>query len=260
MKSKLQLFISFAFFFSQSSPALELIGQVQSKDRYHAVAEISGVVESIDLQVGDSVYPDKIIAQIKQQDFKLEVDKRHSNVALAQADLLLKEAIYKRYQDLINDNNLSENELDIAKADFLSAKANLAIAQVELENAQIELAQTQISSPISGFVVDKLVEQGAWINQGERLYTLVNIDTVTILLYASEHDLAELKNGQRIEIWPETAPHQRTIATISRIGVEMDKTLHAYPVEVEFSNYDLALKPGMSVYATTSVSASNIAE
>lgn len=231
--------------------AIELIGQVQSTQTHSVVAEVNGVVESTHYNLGDAVSSGSLLLKVKAQDFKLELAKQKANVSLAQADLQLKKSIYVRYQELKNNNNLSANDLDIAKAEYLSAQANLDIARIELEKAQDELQDTQISATIDSYVVSRNAEPGAWVNQGDLLYTLVNIDTVTIQLLASEHDLTELKVGQAIEIWSETVPNNKRLATISRIGVEMDQTSHAYPVEIELDNADLALKPGMSIYAST---------
>ncbi len=237
--------------------AIELIGQVQSSDTQKVVAEVSGVVEDVRFDIGDSVKKSSLLANVKAQDFKLELAKQKANVALAEADLQLKKATYIRYQELVSNNNLSANDLDIAKAEYLSAKASLSIAKIEHQKAHDELADTQVIASIEGFVVSKDVEQGAWVNQGDLLYTLVNIDTVTIQLLASEHDLTQLSVGQAIEVWSETVPSNKTLATISRIGVEMDETTLAYPIEVEIPNADLALKPGMSMYASTLTRQSN---
>lgn len=235
--------------------AIELIGQVQSKNSQSVVAEVNGVVEHAHFEVGDSVKKESLLANVKAQNFRLEVAKQNANVELAAADLKLKSATYQRYQELSSNKNLSANDLDIAKAEYLSAKANLSIAKIELKVAQDELADTTITSSIHGFVVSKNAIQGAWVNQGDLLYSLVNIDTVTVQLLASEHDLTQLNVGQAIEIWAETTPMAKTVASISRIGVEMDSNTHAYPVEIDVSNTDLALKPGMSIYASTTLTA-----
>ncbi|WP_117232493.1 efflux RND transporter periplasmic adaptor subunit [Vibrio maerlii] len=234
--------------------AIDLIGQTTSKSPQKIVAEVSGVVESTSAQRGDFINAGQTIASIKQQDFILELAKQKANVSLAEADLQLKNSIYKRYIELREKKSISPNELDIAKADYLSAQAQLELAKVELQKAELDLKNTQIQSNIQGHIVMRSVDSGAWVNQGDLLYTVVNIDTLNVELLASEHDLDELTIGQPVELWAESVPGQTLTGKIKRIGVEMDAQTLAYPVEIEIANPSGAFKPGMSIHATTTLS------
>ncbi|ERB65767.1 efflux RND transporter periplasmic adaptor subunit [Vibrio coralliilyticus OCN008] len=238
--------------------AIELIGQVQSKHRQSIVAEVDGVVESALLEPGDLIGKNQVLARIKVQDFRFEVAKKKASLELAQANLQLTKATFERYQELVSKKSLSVNELDIAKAEYLNARANVDLAKIELEEAEQDLSGTKITSNIEGFVVSRSAESGDWVSQGDLLYQLVNIDTLTIRLLASEHDMKELNVGQPIEVWTETAPDNRIQSTIKRIGVEMDTETRAYPIEIEVDNPGFHLKPGMSVYATTSLPSNSI--
>lgn len=258
MKTNISILAIAGILITGPALAIELIGQVQSKHRQNIVAEVDGVVESAQLEPGDRIEKQDVLARIKVQDFRFDVAKKKASLALAQANLQLTKATFERYQELVNKNSLSANELDIAKAEYLNAKANLELAAIELEEAEQNLSDTTIKSNIQGFVVSRSAESGAWVNQGDMLYQLVNIDTLTIRLLASEHDMQELKVGQPIELWTETAPDNRIQSTIKRIGVEMDTETRAYPIEIEVDNPDFHLKPGMSVYATTPLPSNSI--
>ncbi|WP_252039458.1 efflux RND transporter periplasmic adaptor subunit [Vibrio sp. SCSIO 43133] len=213
--------------------AIELIGQTVSLSSVNVVAEVNGVIETMDVEVGDKVQQYTVIAEIKKQDFQFELARTTANLELAQAELKLKRSVYERYQELIKNNNLSVNELDIAKADYLNAKALVKLAQIELDIAQKNFEETSIRADIEGFVVSRDTQVGAWVNQGDLLYRLVNIDTLTVRLLASEHDMSLLSVGQSIELWAETSPEQKVVSSIARIGVEMDVQHMAYPIEVD---------------------------
>lgn len=231
--------------------AVELLGQVESKNKQDIVAEVSGMVETALMEPGDLVKENMVLANVKKDDFNFDVAKKRANLELALADLQLKQAIYERYNQLVQKNSLSKNELDIAKAEYLNTKARLSLAEIELEEAELNLRDTQIASRIEGFVVQRSVQVGAWVNQGDLLYQVVNIDAVTVKLLASEHDMKKLSVGQPIELWSEVDPQRKMQSIITRIGVEMDGSTYAYPIEVEVDNSDYLLKPGMSIYAAT---------
>lgn len=254
MKPQLLISLLCSSLLTPSVFAVDLIGQTISKSPLNVVAEISGVVESANFDSGEAVQQGQVIATVKTQDFDFAVAKQTANLQLAKADLQLKQSVYQRYVELRKKNSLSQNELDIANADFLSAKASLTLARIELENAQLDLKNTKIMSNISGFVVNRNTDNGAWVNQGDLLYKIVNIDTLTVRLLASEYDIDSLNVGQPIELWAEADPAKKFQATINRIGVEVDSQTMAYPVEVEINNTNQKLKPGMSIHASTTLS------
>jgi len=239
---------------SSSLFAVELIGQTKSKSPLNVVSEISGMVEQANIELGEKIVKNTTLATIKNQDFKLEVSKQKANLSLAQADLKLKKSLFIRYQELKKKNSLSQNELDIASADYDSAKATVSLAKIELDKAQLDLQSTIIASAIDGYVVNRSIEDGAWVNQGDLLYQVINIDTLTIRLLASEFDIAELTVGQEMVVWPETNPNMKILSSIKRIGVEIDPQTFAYPIDVEIQNADHKLKPGMSIHASTILS------
>lgn len=231
--------------------AVDLIGHTQVQNPISVVSKVSGVVEKTQLNTGDEVSTNTLLLSIEQQDFILEVKKQQANLALAKADLKIKGTLYQRYQELKRKNSLSQNELDVAAADYDSSKANVRLAKIELQKAQLDLSNTKINAQIDGYIADRSVESGSWVDQGTALYKIVNIDSLTVTLLASEHEINQLNIGQAIMVWPETSPERKVQSTIKRIGVEADPNTFAYPIDVEIANPDHFFKLGMSMHATT---------
>lgn len=229
----------------------ELIGKVVSKHPQNVVSQISGVIVQTHWQVGDKLTRGELLASIKAKDFTLTLKKQQANLALVTADLKIKKSVYHRYQALRGKNSISQHELEVAKANLEAAQASLTLAKTGLEKAQLDVNYTQIHTPIAGYITAQATENGAWVNQGDLLYQLVNIDRINIRLLASEFDLHALTIGQAIQIWAEANPTHKVTTNIKRIGVELDSQLLAYPVEIELDNIDHSFKPGMSIHATT---------
>ncbi|MEZ9233179.1 efflux RND transporter periplasmic adaptor subunit [Vibrio amylolyticus] len=251
MNRHLITYLVCAMVISPSSYAVELIGKTASKKPVNVVSEISGVIEQANLQTGDVITQGQRLATVKDQDFKLEVRKQQANVSLVKADLDIKQSVYTRYQELRAKNSLSQNELDVAKADYAAAQASLSLAKIELEKAMMDLSSTNISTAINGHVVERVIEEGAWVNKGDLLYRLTNIDQLNVRLLASEFDLQALSVGQPIQLWSEAQPTQQVVAEINRISVELDTVTFSYIIEVDINNAQHLFKPGMSIHATT---------
>ncbi len=104
----------------------------------------------------------------------------------------------------------------------------MALAQIELQKAQLDLGSTRISAEMDGYIVNRSVEDGAWVNQGDLLYQVVNIDVLNVRLLASEYDIGKLRVGQEVEVWAEANPDLKVRSQIKRIGVEIDPVTFAY--------------------------------
>lgn len=251
MNKSLLLSLALLQVVSTHAYSVDLIGKTTSIDPINVVSEVSGVLKQVSWYTGDSITAGAPLALINPIDFQIEVRKQQANVSLVKADLSIKHSLYKRYVELRKKNSLSQNELDIAKADYDAANAQLSLAKIELEKAQLDLDSTSIFSSIDGYVVARPVEAGAWVNQGDLLYQLINIDKLNVRLLASEFDLASLQIGQPIQIWSESNPDNKILTNIKRIGVELDPNTYAYPVEVSIDNANHSFKSGMSIHATT---------
>lgn len=231
--------------------AVDLIGHATAKEFQNVVAQVSGVIETPPIQLGEQVERGQSLVSIEAEDFLLEVRRHNANVELAKADLKIKQSVFTRYKELRNKNSLSQHELDISFADLQAAKANLQLATIDLEKAQDELAHTKVNAQLDGYIVNKNVEQGSWVEKGNLLYSVASVENIIVRFLASEHDLAELKVGQDITLWSDTQPDNKISSQIMRIGINLDETLLAYPVDVEIPNSDGFIKPGMSLHATT---------
>ncbi|MBC7003918.1 efflux RND transporter periplasmic adaptor subunit [Photobacterium sp. BZF1] len=233
--------------------AIDLIGNAEARQAIEVVSEVSGMIANHPLQPGTPVHRGEPLITISPEDFQLEVRKQKANVALVSADLKIKRSLYLRYQELRNKNSLSQNELDIAEADYQAAKAQLQLAQIELEKSEIDLHNTRIHSEIDGFIIKKSVDKGSWVEKGTTLYHLVCTKKIIARLHASEYDIPQLKVGQAIKVWSDVKPDVKVDAKIKRIGVELDETSLAYPIDVEITNENGHFLPGMALHATTDV-------
>ena len=102
-----------------------------------------------------------------------------------------------------------------------------------------------IYSPISGIVVHKNVDEGAYVNTGTKLYTVADLSKVWVMLDAYESDIVWLRYGQEADIETEAYPGEKFRGIISFIDPILDNKTRTVRVRVNVSNEDGRLKPGM---------------
>jgi HlyD family secretion protein len=153
------------------------------------------------------------------------------------------------------------------------AQQQTAAAQVTSSGAQIaqvteRLRKSQITNPIAGTVLTTYVKAGEFVQTGQPLYKIANLDSVEVRAYVTEPQLAQLKIGVAAQVTIDVAggPRRSLSGTVSWISSEAEFTPTpvqtrderadlVYAVKIRVPNEGGALKIGMPAdvqFATTS--------
>ncbi len=106
-----------------------------------------------------------------------------------------------------------------------------------------------ISSPISGIVIEKNVQQGTYVETGTPIYKVADLSQVWVRLDAYEADLPWLRYGQQVSFTSESLPGEEFQGTITFIDPVLTEQTRTVKLRVNVANPDLRLKPGMFVRA-----------
>ena len=209
-------------------------------------------------------------------------EKLKDKAAVMQAEANLKnaEAEYERVAQLYPAGVVSKAELDRATAQRDSARAALessrqswtmtdigprteeiraGAAQVKqmqaaLDYASTQLASTEIRAPVSGTVLQRIVERGEMVTpsaigeSGARtsVVSLADLNDLQIELDISQQDFAKLKMDQRAEIIPEAYPNLKYTGFIAEIAPEANRAKATVQIKVKVENPDEQLRPEMN--------------
>src|SRR2546425_8083926 len=206
--------------------------------------------------------------------------KDKAGVLQAEATLRNAEAEYERSDKLYRAGVSSKAELDRAIAQRDTARALLeaarqssamtdmgpraeeiraAEAQVRqmkaaLDYAETQLAATEIKAPVSGTVLQRIVERGEMVSpsafgeSGARtsVVALADLQDLQIELDISQADFARLKMGQRAEIIPEAFPSLRYKGFIAEIAPEANRAKATVQVKVKVDDPNEQVRPEMN--------------
>ncbi len=107
-----------------------------------------------------------------------------------------------------------------------------------------------IDSPLGGFVMKKMVNEGDYVETGAVLFQIADLSTVWVMLDAYEMDKPWLRFGQTATFTVEALPGRTFEGRISFIAPVLDETTRTFKVRVSVANPDLVLRPGMFVTGT----------
>jgi Cu(I)/Ag(I) efflux system membrane fusion protein len=107
-----------------------------------------------------------------------------------------------------------------------------------------------IDAPLSGFVTDKKVAEGDYVDTGAVMFQITDLSAVWVVLDAYEMDKSWLRFGQPVTFTAEALPGQAFEGRIAFIPPVLDPVSRTFKVRLNIDNPDLLLRPGMFITGT----------
>jgi RND family efflux transporter MFP subunit len=253
-------------------------------------AKVSGYLSDVRVDIGGHVKAGQVLAVIDVPEMeqelaeaKAQLESKQSSLELARrqldhykANITLQNALLRRREELgaeghfVSDRTLDEVRAgaEIAKADLGGAEANrdLAANQVDVAAATVEkiktlLSYTQIVAPFDGVVARRLVNRGDLVQvattatrttpSAGSLFTVQRIDTIRVFCDVPENDVPHVHIGDQAIVKPSGFDGEPFSGKVTRFSLRLDPETRNMRTEIDLSNFDERLYPGM--YAEVSL-------
>ena len=140
------------------------------------------------------------------------------------------------------------------KEEIRAAEAEVQQMKAALDYANTQLAATAIKAPVSGTVLERIVERGEMVSpsafggSGARtsVVDLADLTDLQVELDISQTDFARLKTSQRAEIIPDAYPNLKFTGFIEEIAPEANRAKSTVQVKVKVENPNEQLRPEMN--------------
>jgi HlyD family secretion protein len=208
-----------------------------------------------------------------------EIAQAEDLVAKATANLKNAEHNYQRMKVLFEGGTVAKRQFESAELEYTVAKADLNSAQERLDMllvgatkedrqalqaqvnqakaaldlAKIRLSQTRITSPIAGTISERLFDAGDLAVPTKTLVTVVQMDTVKVIVYVPENQIRFMASGLQAQLSVAAYPGQVFHGTIDTVSPTLNPTTRMFSVEIEVINEDRLLRPGMFAAVSLSV-------
>src|ERR1700687_4172023 len=266
---------------------VEATGTINSVITVQVGSQVSGTIAKLNVDFNSRVHKGDVVALIYPALFQgallqssADLDNAKANVAAAKANLEKAKAAsqqtkadYDRVAQLTKDNIMSQQQLDLAKANYDSANAAVgaaaanvtqAEAQVSQKAAALAVAQTNLNhtvirSPIDGTVVARNVDVGQTVAASLQAPTVFTIaqDLKKMLVYTKtdESDVGNIKLGKAVTFKVDAFPKDTFRGLISQVRMNPTtvQNVVTYDTIIEFDNPELKLFPGMTAYVSIPV-------
>jgi membrane fusion protein, multidrug efflux system len=210
---------------------LVLPGETEAWQDVRLSAEQSGVVEWIGVQEGAKVRKGDLLAKINVASLKAGLDR-------AEAAYQLTDALYQRRKRLAERKIINQEALDHSQTDR-------SVASGDLEQARLEYEKGFVRAPVDGRINRLFVDKGEFINRGEPLLDLVNVDKVEIDLNVPEMDVRFFQPGQKAGVRVDALPDLHKSGVVAFVAYRADPGTKSFPVKVLVENPGHEIRPGM---------------
>ena len=193
---------------------------------------------------GDYVARGAVLAQIRHQDLKNQLDQATATLSAAQAQNVEATKDYERAKTLYASESLTKPDFDRAQAKFDSTLAAVDQATANVHQAQLALQDADLTAPFSGYILARNIELGNLAAPGTPAFTIADTSSVKISFGVPDYAVSRLRLGQQFSIHLQDDPKEYN-GRVTSIAASADEKNRVFAIEVTVSNPKASLKPGM---------------
>ena len=242
----------------------ELPGRTSAYRTAEIRPQVSGLVQKRLFKEGADVQAGEVLYQVDPAPFQAALKNAQAALGRSQANLPAVRSRVARYEELLADKAVSQQEYDDAASALLQTEADIAYGQASVETARINLGYTRVTAPISGRIGRSSVTEGAIVTayQPQALATIQQLDPIYVDVPQSTSELLRLKqrlaggllnqdgsNQQKVTLRLEDGTAYPLEGTLQFRGVTVDASTGSVIIRAIFPNPNSFLLPNMFVRA-----------
>ncbi len=213
--------------------SVTLPGRVTPHRTVSLAAEIGGVLTSVEVERGDAIEKGQIL---------LRIDERTWSAQQRQAEVEQRDAA----RDLDRWTRM-QAEGAVSQSEFDAVLRRKDLADIALDLATIQLDKARLQSPVDGVVEERLVETGGFVNEGQAVLRILELEPRKVVFHVPERDVAMLEKGQLLTVRAPALADASFEGRVAFIGRETAPPAFSYPVELLVENAPDSVRPGMIV-------------
>jgi RND family efflux transporter MFP subunit len=228
----------------RTAPAQEIIlpGNVQPFISSPIYSRTNGYLKKWYVDIGARVTEGQLLAVIETPEVDQQLQQSMSNLNTSKANLALAEITKTRYQGLLKDNAVSQQDVDNAVGTYNANKATVDANQANVRQLQALQSFEKIYAPFNGVVTARNVDIGDLINSGSSggvktdLFHIAQPRTLRVYVNVPEEYSQGIRNGMTADLSLAEFPGRKFQGKLVRTADAINMTTRTLLIEVDVDN------------------------
>ena len=234
-------------------------GSVRPVVQVEVGSQVSGTLDKLYVDYNSHVKAGQVLGQLEPSVFRARAAQSEAAVARAEAALKDANRQYARARELVNNDFISQADVDAAEVLVDQRKADLKQAKAQLDASQADLNHTTIRSPIDGVVIARSIDVGQTVAaslQAPKLFVIANdLRQMQVETKIDEADIGRIRPGLPVTFSVDAFPDETFEGKVSQVRLEpiTEQNVVTYTTVIATRNDNLSLRPGMTANVTVLV-------
>lgn len=263
-------------------------GVVKAENQYTVFSTVNGVLQKINVTVGQSITQGQSLFQIESEKAALttenarlayqlsqesnryiqdKISEMETKVQMAKDRLALDQSVYNRNKNIKEYKVISEVEYERVELAYKNSKSNYESALKQLSQLRSQLKNDQsrnninlkiseksqsdftIKSAFSGELFDVLVKEGTLVTSQTPLAIIGKKNAYVLELDVDENDMVRVAVGQKLVVTLDSYKGKVFDATVDKIYPIMDERSRTFKIEAHFDVPPAKLYPNLTAEA-----------
>lgn len=227
-------------------------GTLEAINTVEVGTQISGTIKKIYVDYNDKVRAGQLLAEMDLKLLETNLINAQANLAVSQAQLNQAKEEYERDKGLFEEKVISQQKYINSKYTYDQAASAKKAAEAAVKSIKVSIGYTRITSPISGTVTERSVEEGQTVAASfatPRMFIVAeDLSKMQILADVDESDIGYIIDKMEVRFNVQTYPEREFKGQVSQIRlqpIEINNVVN-YQVVVDVNNEERLLLPGMT--------------
>src|ERR1700741_836876 len=239
----------------QGAPTNEIVlpGVTQAFTDAPIYARTNGYLKHWYFDIGARVKKDQLLAEIDTPEVDQQLQQARADLETAQANLAIAKISAGRWQGLVQDASVSQQETDQALSNRKAVQATVQSNAANVRRLEQLQSFERVYAPFDGIITARQTDIGALIDavasaQPRELFQMAAIRTLRVYVAVPEVSSPGVRSGGSATLTLEEFPGETFRGTIVRDTNSIDLASRTLLVEVDVDNATGRLLPGAYVF------------
>jgi RND family efflux transporter MFP subunit len=216
-------------------------------------ARTNGYLKQWYFDIGAHVKKDQLLAVIDTPEVDQQLQQARADLETAQANVAIAKITADRWQGLVSDGSVSQQETDQAVSNLKAMQATVASASANVRRLEQLQSFEKVYAPFDGIITARSTDIGALIDAGastqpKELFHMAATRTLRVYVAVPEVYSPTVRSGETAALTLDEFPGETFRGSVVRNTNSIDVASRTLLVEVDIDNPTGRLLPGAYVF------------